>query len=349
MNNFEGKHKGLYLLARVWKAVIKREDDYIQKALSLEVNPDLIEIKHNGTADYGKIVYVIKENTGSDGFCATLRFILCFLIFAGQHGFVPKIKLTKEFAYYDAEKSKEIPNPWEYYFVPQEENYDEGNALHVCYASYVHRDAVRNAYALNAYRVEDYHDERTIQICAPLIRKYLALKPELIHDANALLEKSRGAGKHILGVHFRGTDYKQGYNKHPVYVDEKQIIAEIQKAVDTGDFSTIFLASDDAAIGERIREAFRDIELLQHPDVYRSDGEQSVAFSESDRKYHHYLLGYEIARDMFTLSLCDGLVAGKSSVVFMSHLYKRSREEDYAYMRIIDNGNYVNGKEYWEQ
>ena len=79
-----------------------------------------------------------------------------------------------------------------------------------------------------------------------------------------------------------------------------------------------------------------------YADVFRSDNDTSVAFSKSDRKYHHYLLGYEIARDMYTLSLCDGLVAGKSSVSYLSNLYKHSRDEEYEYMKIIDNGNNVN-------
>ncbi len=78
----------------------------------------------------------------------------------------------------------------------------------------------------------------------------------------------------------------------------------------------------------------------------RSDGNRSVAFSKSDRRCHHYLLGREIVRDMYTLSLCDGLVAGKSSVSYMSNLYKHSRNEEYEYMHIIDKGNNVNEKQF---
>jgi hypothetical protein len=49
---------------------------------------------------------------------------------------------------------------------------------------------------------------------------------------------------------------------------------------------------------------------------------------------------------MYTLSLCDGLVAGKSSVSYQSNLYKHSRYEEYEYMHIIDNGNNVNEKKF---
>ena len=38
-----------------------------------EDNPenDYLDIKHNGSVDYGKILYVIKENSNREGFCAT--------------------------------------------------------------------------------------------------------------------------------------------------------------------------------------------------------------------------------------------------------------------------------------
>ena len=119
--------------------------------------------------------------------------------------------------------------------------------------------------------------------------------------------------------------------------------------MDTGSFDAVFIATDDASICDRIKKELTDIEVLSHTDVFRSDGNESVVFSDSSRKFHHYLLGYEIARDMYTLSLCDGLVAGKSSVSFLSNLYKHSRDEAYEYMRIIDNGNNLNDNEYYKE
>lgn len=342
------KHLGAILLLRTLKHVFAGDDKYINMMSELNPDSDYIEIRHNGSVDYGKIVYVIKENTGYDGFCATLIFIIYHLIFAKEHGFAPVIKLSREFAYYDEDKSKEIANPWEYYFEVPEGTFDDSKALNVCYCNYHQRDLMRDKYDLTPYKAENYSDDKVFELCLPLVREYLRLKPEIIEASSNILKPVKDRGGKILGVHFRGTDYKKGFNAHPVFVDEDQTIEEIKKAMETGNFDAVFIATDDASIYDRIREALPEIEILTHSDVYRRSGDESVAFSISDRKYHKYLLGYEVSRDMYTLSLCDGLVAGKSSVGFMSNLYKHSRDEEYEYMHIIDNGNNSNDNEYFK-
>lgn len=342
------KHLGAILLLRTLKHVIAGDDKYINMMSELNPDSDYIEIRHNGSVDYGKIVYVIKENTGYDGFCATLIFIIYHLIFAKEHGFAPVIKLSREFAYFDEDKSKEIANPWEYYFEVPEGTFDENNALNVCYCNYHQRDLMRDKYDLTPYKAENYSDDKVFELCLPLIKEYLRLKPEIIEASSNILKPVKDRGGKILGVHFRGTDYKKGFNRHPVYVDEDQTIEEIKKAMGTGDFDSVFVATDDSSICDRIKEAVPETTILAHSDVFRSSGDESVAFSRSDRRLHKYLLGYEVARDMYTLSLCDGLVAGKSSVGFMSNLYKHSRDEEYEYMHIIDNGNNSNDNEYFK-
>ena len=343
------KPLGLYLLLNTLKQVFKGNKKYIKRVLEFDENSEYVKIQHNGNTDYGKVLYVIKENTGADGFCATLYFIMCYLIFAEQHGFIPVIELTKDFVYYDEEMSVKTENPWNYYFVEEEEFHDKNKALNVCYCDYTHREMIEEKYNFSAYKVENYYDESVIEICSPLISRYMRLKPEITEESWNLLKELREKGSKILGVHFRGTDYKKGYNNHPVFVDEKTTIEEIKKATDVSKFEAVFVATDDDFICDRIREAVKGITVLWFPDVFRSDGTESVAFSNSNRKNHHYLLGYEIARDMYTLSLCDGLVAGKSNVGFLSNLYKRSRNEKYEYMQIIDNGNNSNNNEYFKE
>ena len=338
------KASGFQLLLHTLKRVIQRDETYIEKVSAYDENADYIKIRHNGTTDYGNIVYVIKENCDHDGFCATIRFIICYLLYAQEHGFAPKIVLTEKFVYYDEEKSREISNPWEYYFLPVGDMYDEKSALNVCYGEYHQMQTIRELYDLNAYRTGNYTDERILSVCSPIVKKYLVLKPEITGEATDIIKKVKENGGKILGVHYRGTDYKQGYHNHPVFIDADRMITEIKNAIDTGEYKAVFLATDDLSVCEKIRNSIGSTELLMFSDVFRSDGDKSVAFTESSRKFHHYLLGYEIARDMYTLSLCDGLLAVKSSVGFLSNLFKHSRNEEYGYMRILDEGNYDSEK-----
>ncbi len=345
-SKFKIKHPRIHLLLRTLKRIVKKDDYYVQRVLLLGEDIDLIDIEHKGDIDYGKIIYVISENAGNEGFCATLRFIVGFLMYAKQHGFAPKIRLTKEFAYYDEEKSKETDNPWEYYFLPEDEGYEEEKALNVVNAKFFQMMKIKEYPWIDAYTLDNYYNKDLFEKTAPLINKYMEIKPEILDEASMLLSAVRKNAGKILGVHYRGTDFKNGYNDHPVYIDEKQMIEEIKKALETNKFQGVFLATDDKSALDKIKDSFEKIDFLFYPDVFRNDGNRSVAFSKSDRKCHHYLLGREIVRDMYTLSLCDGLVAGKSSVSYMSNLYKHSRHEEYEYMHIIDNGNNVNEKQF---
>ena len=101
-------------------------------------------------------------------------------------------------------------------------------------------------------------------------------------------------------------------------------------------FQRIFLATDDVDTVNLFKKEFGE-KLLTYADVTRSDGEVSVAFSEAGRMNHHYLLGQEVLRDMYTLAKCDGLIAGKSQVSICAYIQKRTTG-DYCYREILDAG-----------
>lgn len=83
--------------------------------------------------------------------------------------------------------------------------------------------------------------------------------------------------------------------------------------------------------------------LLFYSDVKRTSEQQSVAFSDSRRKNHHFRLGLEVLRDAYTLAMCDGLIAGVSQVSICSEIVKKSKGEKYTYKKICDKGVYHNG------
>ena len=255
-SKFKIKHPRIHLLLRTLKRVVKKDDYYVQRVLLLGEDIDLIDIEHKGDIDYGKIIYVISENAGNEGFCATLRFIVGFLMYAKQHGFAPKIRLTKEFAYYDEEKSKETDNPWEYYFLPEDEGYEEEKALNVVNAKFFQMMKIKEYPWIDAYTLDNYYNKDLFEKTAPLINKYMEIKPEILDEASKLLSAVRNNAGKILGVHYRGTDFKNGYNDHPVYIDEKQMIEEIKKALETNKFQGVFLATDDKSALDKIKDSF---------------------------------------------------------------------------------------------
>lgn len=70
----------------------------------------------------------------------------------------------------------------------------------------------------------------------------------------------------------------------------------------------------------------------------RSSDKNCPVYLDIERVEHKYLLGLEVVRDMYALSYCNGLIAGLSQVSICSRIVKKSRKEEYEYLKIIDHG-----------
>ena len=103
----------------------------------------------------------------------------------------------------------------------------------------------------------------------------------------------------------------------------------------------IFLATDDMNILKEFVTKYED-NVIYYSDVIRSDDMRSVAFYENNRDKNNYKLGLEVIRDMYTLSCCDGLVAGISQVAICAQINKLARKEFYEDIMIINKGIYKN-------
>lgn len=338
---FYESHPGLYLIMIVIRRVIKKDDEYIKKIYTLDSSPDYIKLTHKGNENPGKIIFNIGDLDRSVGFCAVIMDTIKKLVYAEDHGLVPNIRYTDNFLYFDDEKNKEISNPFEYYFNKVQVDGAE-NSLNVVVADTFHANYAKSKYELDAYTREHFYNEMLELKCAPVIRKYLQIKQDIVEACEQFIN-----GRKVLGVHYRGTDYKVGYDFHPVMATDNQYVQMIDERMSTGNYDAIFLATDDSNMCKLLKEKYGD-KVFFYDDVYRSDGDVSVAFSEDDRPYHHYMLGFEIVRDMYSLSLCEGLIAGKSHVSFLANLYKLSRDEKYKTLDILDNGMNDSGKIFYD-
>lgn len=94
---------------------------------------------------------------------------------------------------------------------------------------------------------------------------------------------------------------------------------------------------------ERLQKIYGD-KIVYYKDVLRSNGQETVMNSISNRENHHYMLGLEVLRDMLTLARCDGMVAGLSQVSIAARIQKASYNKEYEDLVIIDKGMNYHGK-----
>lgn len=328
------KNKKLHYLLKAYKH--RNDKEYVDFFLDRETNPLLLEFVSKGEMHADKRFFVIRENGKGWGFFAEFRAMLAKLVFAERFALTPYIQWGKEFLYAEEHEVHHTKNAFEYYFMQPGayEKQDVEHASYVTFSKSAHGVLIEKEFVKenNIYDISPEYEAVLADVYGKYIRFNEKVQKSLDEEIAALMQ-----GRNVLGVHYRGTDYKVGYNSHPVCVKMEQTIEAIKEALSKENFEKIFIATDEVTALERFKQEFGD-RIVSYDDVYRGETDVSVAFSQSERENHHYRLGYEVIRDMYTLSVCDGLIAGMSQVTNVARIAKKARKEEYRYFKLIDNG-----------
>lgn len=320
----------------------------IKKGLFEKQQEDVLEFKIRkfGPENQENVIYFIHEKDEQIfGFFAMYRYWLEYLYIAHVLGYVPVIYTDRDFSYYEKDGVKGTHNVFEYYFY-QPGSITLKQVKHSCrvvLSQRVHRNMVEVVYtgAMNHYQYTDGY----LKAMAEIVKKYIKFNNVTWNYINRGLKSLGINNKRILGIHARGADYKKGYDNHPIFIDEKEYYNSIDDLCYDNKYDMIFLATDDSIILKNFIDKYGN-KLIYYRDVYRTDKTRSVIFTKEEREQHKYLLGLEVLRDMYTLSLCKGLVAGISQVSICSRINKIARGGDYEDLCIIDKGIHKNGRRF---
>lgn len=282
-----------------------------------------------------RILYHIFVPASYAGFFANYGKVLAYLYFADQYNLTPVIEFSKQNMYAESHPVNGSENPFEYYFrqpcgISLKEMKSYGTILES------RRENSWLANELDDRSINYVRSDQFIQEMGRIVQKYIRLNPsveeQIFADKKELLN-----GKKTLGVHVRGTDFKQNYNGHPVCVKVQEYLEQAIELVEHNKYEQIFLATDDYSAVRLFTDTFGD-RLKVYSDVIRSDGNITVMKSESERENHHYLLGMEVLRDMMTLADCDGLLAGLSQVSYAVRFQKISYGKQFEDLKILNKG-----------
>ena len=332
VKSFLDRHRKINYIQRCTRYINNK--DFVDYVLENRGNPLFIEFECLGNFNKDKNIFIFENNDSLSGFFAIYRFMLNALYFADRFHFLPVVNYTSKFLYAENININGTINPFEYYFdqvsdIKLSEAYSSYNVVKykTKYNNLAEKLKVDGGYTTS----EDY-----INSMADITKKYIRLnkyvKPIIDKNINDILK-----GKSTIGVHYRGTDFKLNFNRHPVHATLPDYIKYVEDACENYKFEQIFLATDDSKALELFKNTFGS-KLVYYIDVTRSDKNISVAFSNSDRDQHKYLLGLEVLRDMLTLARCDGLISGLSQVSICARITKVSYDKSYKYLKVIDKG-----------
>lgn len=330
-------HKKLYVLTSMIKVI--KNDEVAERVWGVWQDKDEIVIKHFGDEYPGKIIYMININDDQGGFFAQMRWVCTLLLYADRRGFIPYIKIGSKSRYYEAGITS-TNNPFEYYFQMVSEVRGEtiARAQNIIYSELKH--------------LKEVQTNVSFQMEPVIVKNFSYIWKKYIHfnfDTNLKIEEGiRSLGinnKKTIGVHVRGTDFKQNYNGHPIAVPVEEELKIVKEAMEKYKYEQVFVATDEFQTIELFKKEFGN-KVVYYQDTYRSRDGVAVHDSVGTRKLHHYMLGLEVLRDVQTLAICKGFVAGQSNVSFFAMIINRAGDEPYEFCYICDKGMNHNKNHY---
>lgn len=333
MGRLQNKVKQLKFAVYCYKK--GKDGRFVNRVKQLADGNNLVYVESYGNETSADVIFFIDMEESHSGFFAEHNRLLAMLYFADKYDMKPVVRYHAGYCYAEKHPVNGTSNPFEYYFEqPAGIGLDE-------LASYkrVFRSRKENSHEVNRLcedpngyaRSEEYLNEM-----ARITAKYIRLNPIIKTRVEEEIRGLLGDGS-VLAVHVRGTDFKQNYNGHPVMIGIGEYLEATVRTFEEGGYEKVFLATDDSAALAEYRKQFGD-KVVFYRDVVRSDGKDTVMHSDMPRENHHYLLGCEVLRDMYTLSACDGLVAGLSQVSYAARIQKKSTGKDYRSLVILDKG-----------
>lgn len=327
---------------------------YVQKCISGLRSPDFIRfmsgegsnvlrLESHGQKNGNAVVYKIEINTSTDGFFALFRATLNYLYFADLLHMKPVVIWGKQVPYAETYTFQGTDNAFAYYF-KQTASIAEAEILQSKYmvqSMWSHQSIAENIkeQAQGYDRTENY-----LRKMGETARRHISFNEitnqKLCKDLESLSFNGR-----VLGLHVRGTDYRTTYKNHPVMAANEDYFAIVDHLFAEKAFEQIFLATDDLEILHAFIERYGEC-VKYYQDVTRGDEKTSVAFSRLKREHHHYLLGYEVLRDAYTLSRCEGFIGNLSQVSIGTQILKYSRSESFKFINIVDRGIHKQGQKF---
>lgn len=314
-----------------------QDSRFVKTVKQLTDKNNLIYVESYGDKQNDDTVFFIDMEESHSGFFAEHNRLLAMLYFADKYDMKPVVRYHKGYCYAEKQPVNGTTNPFEYYFEqPAGIGLKELKSF-----KRVFRSRKENSYEVNKLcddpngytRSEEYLNEMA-RITAKYIRLNSIVKEKMDEEILGLLKNEINK---VLAVHVRGTDFKQNFNGHPVSVGADEYLEAAVRTFEKGAYDKVFLATDDSVALEKFSKQFGD-KLTFYKDVVRSNGNDTVMHSQMSRENHHYLLGYEVLRDMYTLAACDGLIAGLSQVSYAARIQKKSTGKEYSDLIILNKG-----------
>lgn len=338
IKGFLRKNDALYVLVKSIKNLNNPDFCSLLRSYFIEsYEGSVYFLEHPGTALPEKTIYDISVGESRKilrGFCAEMHHILYKLMFADEHALMPRIVWGRGSPYYEAGYNYTNNNAFEYYFEPV----SEASKYSCCELKNLIRSDVKHILKYQNMVNGSYSpNDDNIRLLAQSFKKHIRLNEQTQRLISDGINCVCNSNNRILGIHARGGDFKRGAKNHPYCVAAEKYLDAAKQEFATGNYDKVFIATDDKNILEVFLGYFGN-NLTFYDDVPRVSGKNGLHLTRSSRPLHHYKLGLEILRDVYTLTSCDSFICGLSHVSFMVQYVKESEGKKFDKVIVLNEG-----------
>lgn len=258
--------------------------------------------------------YIIRRIADTTGLLTRYRMIMGHIRYALAKGWIPVVDMQNyPNPNLDPEKVGQ-ENAWEYYFeqplrIGLEQAYNGENVI------LSDGDSVK-PYPAHSLKMLEKKGDALTEWRMLVKLGLLSVKPELMQEVTSTWQKLFSREDRVLGVILRGTDYTARKLKGrpiPPHVDfAKSVVNEKLKDWQCNKF---FLATEDKKIVDSFQSTFgyRCVTSDREYVEYNSVKDKWVSVCRIERENDYYLQGKEYLTQILLASMCNSLVATRSS------------------------------------
>ena len=211
-----------------------------------------------GNKNSNKIFYVIRRSPGA-GLFSNLTYVLNHLKIANKHNFIPVVDMENyPTIYNEKNKVNGTKNAWLYYFdqiskYSLDEVYKSKNVI-------LTKNRFYKTFTHNIYNNKTFLK----------FKNKIKVKKELKIKAEYFINKYSLDKNKTLGIHYRGTSYKDAAN-HPFPPTFKQLSRKIDYLIKTYNFTKIYFATEDKGMFDLVVKKYEKNILSFKNKIFTND------------------------------------------------------------------------------
>jgi len=271
-----------------------------------------------------KKFYVIRNSNPDAGMGSLISSVLGHLIISENNKRIPIV----DWGYYkclytESDSTLNTFNPWEYFFQPVADYrlIDLSELDDVLYTDGSHPTNIRFPWA-NSFQNQN------------IFRNYIKFN----ENTTAYLKSGitdLNINSNTLGVHFRAAKHMRTMTNHPIQPSRSQLKKIIDMELNSGEFTKILFATDVENELSYFKKRYGSLLVSFQSERFKK-GQDTTPKVLGNRNHHNYLLGLEVLREAYALSISGGLIAGYSGVSQLAEVMRLPNTKYRTFL--IDNG-----------